>query len=71
MENKFSKEVIEQYEKVRESGICNMFDRGCVIRVSGKLGFVDLKDVGNNQKEYGELLQNYSKLMKKYNISQK
>ncbi|MEW6613965.1 MAG: DUF5049 domain-containing protein [Thermodesulfobacteriota bacterium] len=66
-----TKEAMEQYEKVRASGICNMFDMNCVATVSKKLKFKELYKIVQSRKEYGNLLENFSVLMKKYGIKQR
>lgn len=63
-----SKEVMEQYEAVRKSGVINMFDYYSVIEIAGKLKFDSLSSL--TREEYKELLMNFGKLMKKYSIKQ-
>ncbi len=64
----FSREVVEQYEKVRQSGLTNMFDYYNVVRVADDFEYYDL--AGLTRQEYGQLLQNFSRLMSLYGISQ-
>lgn len=65
-----TKEAMDQYEKVRRSGICNMYDLNCVGQVAKKLKFKELAMITNNTKTYSDLLQNFSVLMKKFGITQ-
>ena len=53
MENE--KELFMAFEDVRESGICNMFDRGTVCDVSGL-----------TKEEYLYVIKNYDELCDKY-----
>lgn len=68
MEQKITKEIMEQYEQIRSLGPCNMFDLKCVQRIASKLGFHDLANL--TKTEYIYILSNFSRLMKKYEISQ-
>ena len=68
-EMEITKEVMEQYENIRVMSLCNMLDFGCVQDVADKLGFGDLASI--NRKEYVYILSNFSKLMSKFNISQR
>jgi len=63
-----TKEIMEQYEQVRQSGACNMFDYRCVITVADKLKFYDLASL--EIEEYKKLLMNFSKYMKQFSIDQ-
>ena len=63
-----TKEVMEQYEAIRQMGPCNMFDYGCVINSADRMDFFKLASL--TRKEYGDLLMNFSELMKKYNIKE-
>ena len=63
-----SKECMEQYEAVRRSGLCNMFDRYCVTGAACAMGFDDLADL--DRKGYTALLQNFGALMEYYGIEQ-
>lgn len=63
-----AKKTIEQYEAVRKSGATNMFDYYNVIRVAGMMGFRSLAKI--SRERYSELLMNFGKLMKRYNIEQ-
>lgn len=53
MENE--KEMFMAFEEVRESGICNMFDRKTVCEVSGL-----------SKEEYSFVIKNYDELCDKY-----
>lgn len=61
-----TKEVMEQYEKIRQLGPCNMFDMGCVQRIADEMDFHELGCLTN--KEYVHILSNYGELMEKYGI---
>lgn len=68
IEEIISKEAMEQYETVRQSGVTNMFDYYNVMRVATEcelyaLGSLSLED-------YKVLILNFSKLMKHYDIKQ-
>ena len=63
-----SKKTMEQYEAVRKSGVTNMFDYYAVIRAAEWWKFYSLASL--TSKDYKELLMNFGKLMKKYNIKQ-
>jgi len=65
-----SKETMEQYEKLRRSGLCNMFDLGCVHSASGCLGFTELEDISESFEDYAVLLGNFGGLIKHYGITQ-
>ena len=65
-----SKEAMQQYEIVRKSGICNMFDMTCVARLCSALEFQDLLEITEDRKRYFTLLMNFSDLMKHYRITQ-
>lgn len=66
---KITREVMEQYEKVRKIGPCNMFDYHCVIKAATELEFYDLAELGKD--EYISILTNFDELMKKFGIEQK
>jgi len=63
-----TKEIMEQYERIRQSGLCNMFDYNCVIRVANGLKFYALADVTRD--EYSNILMNFGKYMKQFDIKQ-
>ncbi|MBU0777760.1 DUF5049 domain-containing protein [Patescibacteria group bacterium] len=63
-----TKEIMEQYEAIRKSGVTNMFDYYNVVKIADKLEFYSLASL--IREEYGQLLMNFSSLMKKYDISQ-
>lgn len=65
-----TKEVMEEYEEVRQSGICNMFNISCVEMVSRKADMEELGKIASNREKYSELLMNFGKYMKKYDIKQ-
>ena len=64
-----TEEVMQQYEVVRKSGICNMFDMTCVAEVCSALEFQDLLEITEDRKRYFTLLMNFSDLMKHYRIT--
>ena len=68
MENKITKEIMQQYENVRQSGATNMFDYWNVMSVANKFQFHQLGSL--TQDEYLFILQGFSRLMSKFNISQ-
>lgn len=68
MEKEISKEAMEQYEKIRILGKCNMFDRNCVMHQANKRKYYELVVIASDTKEYGQLLKSYSTLMKKYGL---
>jgi hypothetical protein len=67
-----TKEVVEQYELLRRSGICNMIDINCVASTSIQLAYKDLATfLGHFWLDgYTEILKNFDDLLKKYDIEQ-
>lgn len=65
---KISKKIMEQYEVIRQSGLTNMFDYYNVILIATKMKYYALGNLTRD--EYKEILMNFNKLMKKYNIKQ-
>ena len=63
-----TKEIMQQYEYIRKSGVTNMFDYNNVIRYAEQFGFDDLAEV--TYKEYKNILMNFSKYMKEFDIRQ-
>ena len=63
-----TKELMEQYETVRESGACNMFNYSCVINVADQMELYELASL--TMEEYGQILMDFSSLMKKHDIQQ-
>ena len=63
-----SKEIMEQYEIIRQSGATNMFDYYNVIRCAKILNLKKLAKV--SLEDYKILLLNFQKLMKHYDIKQ-
>ena len=61
-----SKEAMQQYEIVRKSGVCNMFDMTCIAEVCNSLDYQDLLEVAEDRKSYSTLLRNFSDLMQHY-----
>lgn len=68
MNKNITEKVMKQYEAIRKLGACNMFDFNCVQRYADKLEMYDLASIDRN--DYGYILQNFSKLMTKFNIQQ-
>ena len=66
-----TKEVMQQYEEVRQSGLCNMFDITCVKQYCEIAGSDELLAVVRSRKEYSKLLQNFSSLMAEHGITQR
>ena len=61
--------LIQQYEEVRASGEANMFDVHSVKKAAFKIGHTELAEVAKNDiASYTYLINNYNRLMKKYNI---
>ena len=51
----------EQFEEVRASGLCNMYDRRCVRQYAEIAGLDELLAVTRNREEYGKLLMSIGK----------
>ena len=66
-----TKEVMQQYEEVRQSGACNMLDVTCVAQYAELAGFNELLVIVRSRKEYSKLLQNFSSLMAEHGITQR
>jgi len=65
-----TKSVIQDYETIRSSGVCNMFDRHCVANAANRMGFKELEHVAEDRAAYSYLLQNFGRLMAQYEIRQ-
>ena len=52
-----TKMIFDQYEKIRLSGKCNMFDINCVKLFARRKGYYALSEV--SQKDYLDIIQNY------------
>ena len=63
-----SKKMIEQYEKVRQTSIVNMYDYYGVIYAAKALELKELAKI--SLINYKTLLLNFQKLMKHYDIKQ-
>lgn len=63
-----TEDVMNQYEIIRKMGACNMFDYYCVTNTANDLEMYEMASLEID--EYTYILQNFSKLMKKYNIEQ-
>jgi hypothetical protein len=58
--NEFSETVFDQFEQVRDDGMCNMFNRFCVQEVADTFGFDELADVADDKRRYPKLLSAFS-----------
>ena len=65
---KITKQVMEQYEKVRKSGVSNMFDVTAVLNYAAFFGYEALANL--SRKDYIDIISNFSHYMKKYGIEQ-
>ena len=63
-----TKEIMEQYEAIRQSGACNMFDYFCVVDIADRTDMDELASL--TREEYKQLLMNFNALMKKHDIKQ-
>ena len=63
-----SKEVMEQYEKIRRSGLTDMFNYYQVVNIANRVDFRALAILP--LEDYRILLLNFQKLMKHYGIKQ-
>ena len=63
-----TKEIMQQYETIRQSGACNMFNYNCVIDIANRFGFDALAEVTWDQ--YKDILMNFNKYMKEFDIKQ-
>jgi hypothetical protein len=55
-------EIFVQYEKIRESGLTNMFDRNRVLQIAEQIGFDELTEfIEEDNANYGKILRNYGK----------
>ena len=61
-----SKEIMEQYEIIRQSGATNMFDYYNVVRCAKTLNLKELTRI--SLEDYKILVLNFQKLMKHYDI---
>ena len=63
-------ELIRQYEIVRSSGDCNMFDSNCVMASASRHDCYELVTYmdDHGRKGYVKLLSNYAELMKKHDV---
>lgn len=63
-----TKEVMLQYEAIRQLGFCNMLDYYCVVNRASELDYCDLADLERD--DYVYILSNFSNLMKFYGVAQ-
>jgi len=66
--DRITKEMMEQYEAIRQSGVTNMFDYFNVRTIAKKGKCKELASL--SLEDYKILLFNFNKLMKKYDIKQ-
>lgn len=64
------KVLMEQYEELRSSSFCNMFNMTDVSYAAEKLELTMLKKASSNWDLYKSILRNFNKLMKKFDIKQ-
>ena len=63
-----TKKIMQQYERVRQFGVCNMFDHDCVQQEALRLKLDELAALDTY--DYLKLLLDYNKLMEKFNVKQ-
>jgi hypothetical protein len=63
-----TKDMMVQYKKIHQSGLCDMFDHPHVTRTAHNVEFYALASL--TRKDYALLLQNFNSLMKHYGIEQ-
>jgi hypothetical protein len=56
----FTQATFEEFETVRRSGVCNMFDRSCVAEAANVRGFDNLVVALIDRKTYSRLLTAFS-----------
>jgi hypothetical protein len=64
-----TKQMVEDYESIRSSGVTNMFDYKNVIHIAKTLKMEGVAKL--SLKDYANLCQNYSSLMNKFNIKRR
>lgn len=71
LDDTVQKEIIQQYEDIRQSGLTNMFDYTAVKFIAKRLEFTALYDfIKESLDNYKTILLNFGKLMKKFDIKQ-
>lgn len=65
---KVTKETMEQYETIRRLGVTNMFNYYNVINVAKKIGLKKISKLTLEQ--YKNILMNFGKYMKQFDIKQ-
>lgn len=65
---KITNQMMKQYEAIRKSGVCNMYDYYAVQQEASATNFYALASL--SREEYKILLINFNYLMKKYKIKQ-
>lgn len=63
-----SSEMMEQYEKIRQTNVVNMFNYHEVVRYASAADFKELAEI--SFEDYKTLLLNFQQLMKHYDIKQ-
>jgi len=63
-----SKKMMEQYEKIRQTGATDMYNYYGVVDIAKILEFEELSEISLD--DYKILLLNFQKLMKHYDIKQ-
>ncbi len=65
------REIIQQYENIRKSGVCNMFNYTAVKYAAKQFGWTALYNfIKDGMNSYQTILLHFSKLMKKFDIKQ-
>ena len=64
-----SGQAMEEYEELRQEGLCNMLDLNCVVGACELMGLSELLDITDDTSLYWSLLRNYSGLMEHYGVS--
>lgn len=68
-----TKEHMEQYEAIRQSGVCNMLDRQSVLKqakIRGFLRLAELIQIDNltGSRDYNNLIENYVFYMREFGL---
>lgn len=63
-----TKEVMEEYEILRSSGVTNMFDYKTVMQYAEEFELEHLLSVIKNRFDYSHLLSNYNMYMEKFGV---
>jgi hypothetical protein len=65
---KITKKIMIQYEKVRQGGLTNMFSYYNVMEIANINDYYELGSL--TKEEYVDILSNYGKYMKEFNLKQ-